>query len=208
MNRSMPGPSARQERNVTETCQEIWIYCGLSESDNEWYERFYYIPFMVSKPFQNGEENQKVKSCLNNRKQDIWTFLSPAVKWWNLRICSTPFLQLKNWCHQTRSLWKETTASPLPSVQELVKEAEGAICWLDLRLRNMNVHGGGFHDSFFVISQMKPMDQDVSALQNHQPSYGSWDFWTCCPTMREGIYYCWGPYWVVVPCWKYSVSAQ
>lgn len=60
-----PGRQGPKKKNVTETCQEIWIYCG------------------------------------------------------------------------TRSLWKETTTWPFPSVQELVKEAEGAICWLDLRLRSM-----------------------------------------------------------------------
>ena len=31
-----PGRQRPKKKNVTETCQEIWIYCGVFESENEW----------------------------------------------------------------------------------------------------------------------------------------------------------------------------
>lgn len=51
----------------------------------------------------------------------------------------------------------------------------------------LHVHGGGFHDIYILFSSFLKWNPWTKMFLpwNHQPSYGSWDLWTFCPTMTE-----------------------
>lgn len=216
MNRSMLWPSGPQERNVTETCQEIRIYYGLSESDNEWYECFY-IPLMESKPGQNGEENPKVKWSLKlflglhslNRKQNTLNIFVVSMQWSGKTWESVALLQELT-VDATKLVHFGKKLALTFTFQELVKEAEGAMCWLGLKA-TQHVHGGGLEDISILFSYFLKWDPL------------NWSRCFCFETtnqvMVHGIYqrfvqqwgrhlFMLGAYWVVVLCWKYIVFAQ